>query len=55
MMRVIAGLLFVVAGLTLLPGCGSSGPPEPLSAEEEQQFEEQLREAQQAEGAAQAE
>ncbi len=55
MMRACACLLFVVMGLTVLPGCGSGGPPEPLSADEEQQFEQQLQEAQRAEGAAQAE
>ncbi len=54
MMRGFVCWLMVVLSLSVLVGCRRGGTPEPLSPEEEQQFQQQLEDAQRAEGAAQS-
>jgi hypothetical protein len=53
MMRVIGLLLFVVLGCTVLVGCGETGPPPPLTPDQERELEEQLEQASQDEGESQ--
>ncbi|MDZ7618430.1 MAG: hypothetical protein U1E05_15605 [Patescibacteria group bacterium] len=54
MIRSFVCLLLFAVSLSVVPGCGGAKSPAPLSPEDEQRFEQELEDAQRAEGAAQS-